>query len=605
MYRRILPLLIFVISTATFAGSAVQTEWSGGPGVWGSVTDWGNQFFQETDISWLHASGCIMLQGCVEHVITGYYPSLIFVHADDIDGDDDTDVLTATSSGTNSISWWENLDESGTAWSQHVIDVYFPSMCIHSEDIDGDGDSDVLCAGTDLICWWENTNGLGTAWAEHTVDSDFQGANSVYSEDIDSDGDMDVLGAARYADDITWWENLNGVGTSWSKFTVDGSFDDAMSVHAEDINGDGDMDILGAAYLDGDIAWWENLDGSGTAWMEYTVDGSFPGATCVFSEDVDSDGDMDILGTTMYADEITWWENIDGTGTSWNEHPIDATFDGAHAVHATDMNGDGAIDVLAVAFLDNDITWWQNSDTSPGVYWTEHTVEGDFYYAFSVYPADIDGNSSLDILGGAHFTTWWDLTSYRSEGSLESSVFDTEGDPDWDSIDWDSQTPSGTSVSFQVRASDNQTVMGAWSDTLQVPGFLEGILADGDQYIQYRVILQTSDPDTTPVLNDITVIWDPTSIEETTEPVTQGIVLLPVAPNPVVGSPVIIFGLPEPVAVELSIFDLSGRMVSDIHEDEYSMGYHDVLIGELSPGIYFCRMVSGDFTATQRFVVID
>jgi hypothetical protein len=46
-------------------------------------------------------------------------------------------------------------------------------------------------------------------------------------------------------------------------------------------------------------------------------------------------------------------------------------------------------------------------------------------------------------------------------------------------------------------------------------------------------------------------------------------------------------------------------MVSEIHGDEYSPGFHDVLLGELTPGIYFCRMISGDFTATQRFVVIE
>lgn len=36
------------------------------------------------------------------------------------------------------------------------------------------------------------------------------GAWSVYSSDVDGDGDMDVLGAAYNADDITWWDLLFG-----------------------------------------------------------------------------------------------------------------------------------------------------------------------------------------------------------------------------------------------------------------------------------------------------------------------------------------------------------------------------------------------------------
>lgn len=42
-------------------------------------------------------------------------------------------------------------------------------------------------------------------------------------------------------------------------------FDGAISVYFSDINGDGYMDVLGAAILDHDITWWENNDGSGTS----------------------------------------------------------------------------------------------------------------------------------------------------------------------------------------------------------------------------------------------------------------------------------------------------------------------------------------------------
>ncbi len=38
-------------------------------------------------------------------------------------------------------------------------------------------------------------------FTEHTIAGDFYGAWSVYAADIDGDGDMDVLGAAYEADD--------------------------------------------------------------------------------------------------------------------------------------------------------------------------------------------------------------------------------------------------------------------------------------------------------------------------------------------------------------------------------------------------------------------
>jgi hypothetical protein len=117
--------------------------------------------------------------------------------------------------------------------------------------------------------------------------------------------------------------------------------------------------------------------------------------------------------------------------------------------------------------------------------------------------------------------------------------------------------------------------------------------------------LESDDPEFTPTLHDVTLNWDPVSIEDSTEPIPPGIALLPIAPNPVAGSPVIRFGLPEPASVDISIFDLSGRLVNEIHGEEHSPGYHDVLLGDLSPGVYFCRMTSGGFAATQHFVVIE
>jgi len=101
--------------------------------------------------------------------------------------------------------------------------------------------------------------------SRHTVDILFDGAISVYSEDIDGDGDMDVLGAACFADDITWWENSEadtGSGIYWIRHIIDGDFDYARSVHSEDVDNDGDMDVIGAAWDDSVIVWWENEDGS-------------------------------------------------------------------------------------------------------------------------------------------------------------------------------------------------------------------------------------------------------------------------------------------------------------------------------------------------------
>ena len=247
-------------------------------------------------------------------------------------------------------------------------------------------------------------------WTEHTVDDAFAGAASVYAADVDGDGDIDVLGAATGDNDIAWWENIEGDGTAWVEYTVNGAFNDVRSVYAADMDGDGDIDVLGAASVDDDIAWWENTEGDGTAWTEHTVDGEFAAAWSVYAADVDGDGDMDVLGAALFDDDIVWWENTAGDGTAWTEHTVDGEFDAASSIYATDMDGDGDMDVLGAAYLDDDITWWENT-AGDGTAWTEHTVDGEFDTACSIFAADVDGDGDMDVLGSAFqvgVITWWE-----------------------------------------------------------------------------------------------------------------------------------------------------------------------------------------------------
>lgn len=605
MYRRILPLMIFSFIAITHADYATQTDWFDGPGVWGPSDEWDNTFYLETRIEWDSIPGEISLQYDLDYLVAGYYNGASSVYSEDIDGDGDMDVIGAAAYD-DEITWWENEGGSGTYWIEHIVDEDFQNArSVFAGDIDGDGDLDILSASVDdnYIMWWENIDGSGTSWTKHLVDNYFEYPRCIYSEDIDGDGDMDVLGAAYDINNITWWENENGSGTSWVKHTVDANFLSAHSVFAEDIDDDGYMDIIGGGAGGGGYsAWWKNVDGSGTSWIKHIIAG---GVRSICAVDINGDCYMDILGATA-SNAIMWWENEDGSGRSWIGHYICTFYDDAISVYYEDLDSDGDIDVLGASYED-EITWWANTDTGLGIDWVEHIIDAKFNGAYSVYSQDINGDGEMDVLGAAINSdkiVWWDLNKYSLDGSLESSCLYLSSDPGWGSISWTTTEPSGTSVAFLVRSCDSpdSNSMGAWSDTLYSPCSLNGILDEDDSFFQYKVILETFDSSITPVLEDVTITWNPLGIEGG-EPVVLR--LLPFAPNPSSDSPVIRFSLPEQASVELRVFDFSGRLVNEIHGDEYSGGFHDVLLEDLSPGIYFCRMISGEFTATKRFVVIE
>jgi len=91
----------------------------------------------------------------------------------------------------------------------------------------------------------------------HTITTGAIGANSVYAEDVDGDGDIDVLSASEGDNKIAWYEN-DGNG-NFTPHTITTGAHTAISVYAIDVDGDGDIDVLSSSFIDNKIAWYENL----------------------------------------------------------------------------------------------------------------------------------------------------------------------------------------------------------------------------------------------------------------------------------------------------------------------------------------------------------
>jgi hypothetical protein len=170
----------------------------------------------------------------------------------------------------------------------------------------------------------------------------FVAANSVTAADVDGDGDLDVLGTVGGAvNDVLWFENTTGDGSAWTQHAIDDSFQGANHVTAADLDGDGDLDVLATATTDG-MAWWENTAGDGSAWTEHAIDGG-SGVQHGIAADLDGDGDLDVLSAG--GGEVTWWENLTGDAMTWTEHTIAGSFFGPIRTQAADLDGDGDLDI--------------------------------------------------------------------------------------------------------------------------------------------------------------------------------------------------------------------------------------------------------------------
>eukprot|EP00942_MAST-04A_sp_MAST-4A-sp1_P006464 g6464.t1 len=109
-------------------------------------------------------------------------------------------------------------------------------------------------------------------------------------------------------------------------------------VHAADIDGDGDMDLLTTSERENKLLWSENTDGKGTFSAPKLIDDTERSPVFVHAADIDGDGDMDVLSRNN--DEIAWYENKDGKGTFSAHKTIASDAGKAYSVYAADIDGD-------------------------------------------------------------------------------------------------------------------------------------------------------------------------------------------------------------------------------------------------------------------------
>jgi hypothetical protein len=342
------------------------------------------------------------------------------VYTADVDGDGDLDTLSA-SFFDDRIAWYENTAGDGSAWTARTISKAATfAQSVFAADVDGDGHTDVLSASErgDRITWYENAAGDGSAWPSHEITASADGARCVFAADMDRDGDIDALSASRDDDKIAWYENKLGDGSEWKEHVISTKADSAHAVFVADVDGDGDNDAVSASEDDDKVAWYENRTGDGSTWKEWIITDKADSAHSVYAADVDGDGDVDVLSASYLDDTVAWYENATGKGAAWIAHPISTSADAAISVVAADLDGDGDLDVLSASGNDDTVAWHENT-AGDGSAWKAHIITKTADAPFSVHAADLDGDGDLDALSASFFD---DTIAWYRNGAGKAST---------------------------------------------------------------------------------------------------------------------------------------------------------------------------------------
>jgi hypothetical protein len=316
----------------------------------------------------------------------------------DLDGDGDQDMVYSIFS-SDRIVWIENDGTGNFVGREKLISTLAdgPSS-LFSADLDNDGDIDVMSASflDKKIAWYEN-DGLGNFGVQQIISSSVNSANFVYASDLDSDGYLDVLSISLINDEIAWYKN-DGSANFGTQRIISSTANGANCVYASDLDDDGDFDILSSSFNDDKIAWYENTDGMGTFGGEQIITTLADRASYVYSADLNNDGSMDVLSSSLDDNKIAWYEN-DGNGVFGVQQIISSNAIEAYMVRAADMDADGDMDVLSASYDDDKIAWYENDGT--GNFVLENIVSSSANGANSVYASDLDNDGDLDLISSS------------------------------------------------------------------------------------------------------------------------------------------------------------------------------------------------------------
>jgi len=337
------------------------------------------------------------------------------VHSADLDGDGDDDVLFA-SEEDNKVAWYENT--SGGFSTQKVITTNAGgAQSVYAAKLDGDSDLDVLSASStdDKIAWYENTgSGFST---QKVITTSASGAQSVYAADLDGDSDPDVL-VASSDDEISAYDNqIDNNGGFGAELVVTTNPKEVQSVHAADLGGDSKPDVLSASSGDDTIAWYENKISNGNGFGFQNVvapSGNVETIRDVSSIDIDSDGSKEIVSASESDDKISIYDNLDGVFSA--QQIVTKNADRPMSLYVDDIDGDSNPDLLSASRGDSKIAWYRNEG---GELSNQNIITTNAEGAISVYSIDIDGDSDADVVSASEgdFDQDPKIAWYENEGS--------------------------------------------------------------------------------------------------------------------------------------------------------------------------------------------
>jgi hypothetical protein len=289
-------------------------------------------------------------------------------------------------------------------------------------------------------------------WKKHVVHEGLH-TNTAVAGDFTKDGRPDIISNSGSKTRLF-------VAPDWREVILDEGMGHDF-IHSEffDVDGDGDLDWIGARYQPGWIAWLQQPDKPlEDRWTLRLVDDQVNGVHGLLKGDIDGDGRFDLIANSAqprppFPNSAVWLRvpAAPQNAERW-ERFVFADKDApglSHYFGVGDVNGDGRPDISLAAKGGPQaepgsgewFAWWE-APRDPTKPWAKRLIADRQPGATNIQPADVNGDGKTDFLatrGHGRGVIWFEAPTWQEHTIHESLLephslvvvdMDADGDTD-------------------------------------------------------------------------------------------------------------------------------------------------------------------------------
>lgn len=353
----------------------------------------------------------------------------------DLDGDGRGEVLFFQAR-TNDLHVLREGSETVTAVGPAITDLA-------TLDVDGDGDLEIVVGGSSVEIW--ETGDEGNLVLREALPITASGSFTTWVSVGDLDGDrlQDLVVSMQQSTQLSGPYLIRGEGGGFAPpERIPGDL--LLQPEPVDLDGDGDLDLLGRAAGGPLVSWLGRGDGSFVLPLLFGAEHGH-GLAVV---DLDADGRPEVVASEGFEDQVVVWSGSTSEGFEravelpTGRQPTDLALG--------DFDGDGRLDVAAIEVDGDFLRVWANR----GGLSLEPLVARPFVFPYALASGDLDEDGLSDtVVGGiGRFATWLAGPDVESTTSTSFSVggialADVDGDGHLDLLAADTFL-AGTSTTY-------------------------------------------------------------------------------------------------------------------------------------------------------------